>query len=70
VAAEVVNVDAFSAHADAGELIHWMRDIRIPPGKLFLTHGEPSASSALKDRIKSELGWNSEVAEDMQEVLL
>ena len=44
--------------------------IRIPPGKLFLTHGEPSASSALKDRIKSELGWNSEVAEDMQEVLL
>lgn len=70
VAAEVVNVDAFSAHADAGELIHWMKGLKTTPGKMFLTHGEPSASSALKDRIKSELGWNSEIAEDMQEVLL
>lgn len=70
VAAEVVNVDAFSAHADAGELIDWMRDIRKPPGQLFLTHGEPSASSALKNRIEEELGWDARIAEDLEEVLL
>lgn len=70
VAAEVVNVDAFSAHADAGELIDWMRDIRKPPGQLFLTHGEPSASSALKNRVKAELGWDARIAEDLEEVLL
>lgn len=70
VAAEVVNVDAFSAHADAGELIHWMRRVSNAPGQVFLTHGEPSASSALKDRIKVELGWDAKIAEDLQEVVL
>jgi hypothetical protein len=34
----------------------------------YLVHGEPAASSQLRDLVKKELGWNVQVAAYMQRV--
>jgi len=60
VRAEVVTVDAFSVHADADELVAWMRPAPAPTAA-FLVHGEPSGSAALRDRMATELGWSASV---------
>ncbi|MDO5728439.1 MAG: MBL fold metallo-hydrolase [Actinomycetaceae bacterium] len=58
VRAEVVQDREFSAHADASDLIDWLRDLDREPHTVFLTHGEGRASRALAERITEELGWN------------
>jgi metallo-beta-lactamase family protein len=63
VKAAIRQVPALSAHADADELIAWMKTAPAPPKTLFLTHGEPAAQDAFAARIRSELGWNVHVPE-------
>ena len=63
VRAEVGQLTAFSAHADADELLAWMRQIPAPPRLTLVTHGEPHASDVLRYRIQQELGWNARVPE-------
>jgi metallo-beta-lactamase family protein len=63
VRAEVGQLTAFSAHADADELLAWMRQLGVPPRRTFVTHGEPHASDVLRYRIQHELGWNVRVPE-------
>jgi metallo-beta-lactamase family protein len=63
VRAEVVQLAAASAHADAGELLAWLRSAPRPPHAVFLTHGEPDAADALRKRIERELGWKARVPE-------
>jgi len=57
VRAEVKNLDMLSAHADADEILRWLRGFKQPPCMTFITHGEPVASDALRHRIEEELGW-------------
>jgi metallo-beta-lactamase family protein len=57
VKAEIAQLEASSSHADANELITWIRALPRPPRQTFITHGEPSASDALRFRIEHELGW-------------
>ena len=57
VRAQVSQVEGFSGHADADELMAWMRQLRRPPRQTFVVHGEPAASDALRTRIQDELGW-------------
>ena len=61
VLAEVRSLDTMSAHADADQIIDWMRTAPIPPRQVFLTHGEPAAADTLRARIRHELGWNARV---------
>ncbi|MCI4430022.1 MAG: MBL fold metallo-hydrolase [Burkholderiales bacterium] len=63
VKAEVSHLEGFSGHADANELMDWLRAIDAPPEKTFVVHGEPAAADALRLRIKSELGWPVAVPE-------
>jgi metallo-beta-lactamase family protein len=70
VRAEVVNVDAFSAHADYEELIGWLKNMTKAPSHLYLTHGEPAAAESFKSNIKKYLGWESVIARDLEEVSL
>ncbi|WP_395298219.1 MBL fold metallo-hydrolase RNA specificity domain-containing protein [Kitasatospora hibisci] len=69
VRAEVVNVPAFSAHADAAEIIDWLRGAP-PPSAVYLVHGEPEGSEALRDRIDRELGWTAVVPRSGERVLV
>jgi metallo-beta-lactamase family protein len=54
VRAEIVEVEAFSVHADASELIGWLKSSRTKPMQVFVNHGEPEASRALANRIREE----------------
>jgi metallo-beta-lactamase family protein len=58
IRAEVAMLDDFSAHADAGEIVDWLRHFKSPPKATFITHGEPPAADALRQRIERELRWN------------
>jgi metallo-beta-lactamase family protein len=57
VAAEVVNLRQFSAHAGKSELIRWLTGLPAPPRQTYLVHGEPAASAALKFTIESNFRW-------------
>jgi metallo-beta-lactamase family protein len=61
VRAEVSHLEGFSGHADADELMDWMRQIRRPPRHTFVVHGEPVATDTLRFRIGNELGWAASV---------
>jgi metallo-beta-lactamase family protein len=66
IRAEIETVDQFSDHADTPELLEWLRTFTHQPATTYLVHGEPSASSLLRDTMTKELGWNVQVAEWMQ----
>ncbi len=70
VRAEVVKMDGLSAHADASEILQWLGNFQTPPRKVFITHGEPEAADALRQRIGGETGWTCEVPEYLQKVQL
>ena len=57
VRAQVSQLEGFSGHADADELMAWLRGLRRPPRQTYVVHGEPDASDALRLRIQDELGW-------------
>jgi metallo-beta-lactamase family protein len=63
VRAEIANLEMLSAHADANEILAWLRNFKSPPRKTFVTHGEPSAADALRKRVEQELHWSCQVPE-------
>lgn len=63
VRAVVKQLHALSAHADADGLVAWLRTAPRPPKTVFLTHGEPEAQDALKERIECELGFSVRIPE-------
>lgn len=70
VRAQVSNLEFLSAHADTDEILRWLRGFKAAPRMTFITHGEPSASDALRHRIEEELGWPCLVPADGQKVEL
>ena len=70
VRAEVAQLTGLSAHADADEILAWLRGFTTIPKTTFITHGEPAASDALRLRIERELGWPCVVPEHLQTVEL
>lgn len=70
VRAEVKNLPMLSAHADAEEILRWLRNFRRPPRMTFVTHGEPTASDVLRRRIQDELGWQATVPEHLEKANL
>jgi metallo-beta-lactamase family protein len=61
VNAEIVSLPGMSAHADAGQIIDWLKTAKRPPQHVYITHGEQDASDALRRRIQRELGWHASV---------
>ena len=61
VNAEVVTLDSLSAHADADELLTWLRSTPSRPSAVSVVHGEASAADRLRSRIEHELGWAARV---------
>jgi metallo-beta-lactamase family protein len=68
IRAQVAAFEQFSDHADPPELLEWLRTFAREPEATYLVHGEPDASSALRDLIIKELKWNVNVAEWMEKV--
>jgi metallo-beta-lactamase family protein len=70
IRAEVASLDNLSAHADAGEILQWMRGFDAAPKQTFVTHGEPAAADAMRARIERELGWACRVPDYLETVEL
>lgn len=61
VRAEVMSLPGMSAHADAAQLVQWLATAPQAPQQVFITHGEPGAADALRQRIERELHWPASV---------
>ena len=48
-----------SAHADYAEILAWLRNFRVPPRKVFITHGEPAAAESMRQHIVDTFGWQA-----------
>ena len=63
VNAEVVQLESASAHADANQLLQWLRGMPQPPNQVYVVHGDAGPSDELRKRIAHELGWRALVPE-------
>jgi len=70
IRAQVAALEQFSDHADPPELLEWLRTFRNQPATTYLVHGEPDASSQLRDVMTKELGWNVQAAQYLEKVEL
>ncbi len=70
IRAEIAVLEQFSDHADTPELLEWLHTFTEKPATTYLVHGEPSASSLLREALIKELGWNVQVAEWMEKVIV
>ncbi|MFZ1916497.1 MAG: MBL fold metallo-hydrolase [Terriglobales bacterium] len=68
IRAQVAALEQFSDHADPPEMLEWLRTFKGTPAVTYLVHGEPQASSQLRDLMKKELRWNVQIAEYMERV--
>ena len=68
VKANIAKINGMSSHADAGEIIRWLRTFPRAPKITYLVHGEPVPQEALRARITKELGWPVEIPAHGQKV--
>jgi metallo-beta-lactamase family protein len=69
VRAEVLDLGAFSVHADRSELLRWVAS-GGRPGTVFVVHGEPEAAASLHGALETKLGLTAAVARDGERVRL
>jgi len=54
VRAQIREISSFSGHADRTELLGWVSHFEKKPKKIFLNHGEPKSSEALRIEIEEK----------------
>jgi len=62
VAAEIIEMGQFSAHAGKSELLRWLTGLQSKPKQVWMTHGEPSAAQALQQAVTEKFVWKAAVA--------
>lgn len=70
VRAQILALESFSRHADAGEIMRWLGNFKKPPRLTCVVHGESGASESLAARIHQTLGWKTHVPEFMETLTL
>jgi metallo-beta-lactamase family protein len=68
VAANIERLDSMSAHADAGEILRWLKNFTQPPQMTYIVHGEPVAAEGLEQRVRGELKWSTHIAKYLERV--
>lgn len=63
VHAEIVQLESASAHADATQLLDWLRSSKGRPDQVYVVHGDLEAADTLRGRIEHELHWRAMVPE-------
>lgn len=63
IRAEILQLSMLSAHADANEILRWLKTLAKPPRRTFIVHGEPDAAEALRVRVGRDLKWNCDVVD-------
>ncbi|MEA1971198.1 MAG: MBL fold metallo-hydrolase [Thermodesulfobacteriota bacterium] len=70
VAAKVSTIGGFSAHADQKGLLEWAGHFAGSHPRVFVTHGEPTASEALAAKLKKELNLEAYVPRMRESLIL
>jgi metallo-beta-lactamase family protein len=70
VRAKVSVLDGFSAHADQGEILRWLKTFPKAPKTTYIVHGEAAGANGLAELIREQLKWNVEIAKFQQKVSL
>ena len=70
IRAEVVQLEGYSAHADADAIIRWMRTAPKAPRMTYITHGEPESATAFRGMIEDSLGWRCHVPSHGEVIML
>ncbi len=70
VKAAIAQIHGLSAHADQTSLLRWIGNLKQPPRRVFITHGEEESSETLAGLIRSKLGFEVEVPNYQDEVKL
>lgn len=68
VRAQVAEIPGMSGHADADELVRWLRGMPVPPQRTYVVHGEPAAATAFAQRVQDELKFPAQVAGHLERV--
>ena len=64
------SIQGLSAHAGRDDLLHWLGSFAPAPRRVFVTHGEESASLAFADRLREDLRVDATVPRYLDEVSL
>lgn len=70
IRAQVSMIASLSAHADSHEILQWISPMSKAPQQVFITHGSPEASLALKQKITQQLTWPCLIPHHLQTVSL
>lgn len=57
VKAQIHHIESLSAHGDQADLLDWVSEIKNIPEEVFLIHGEPTATDALRVKIQETYHW-------------
>jgi len=61
VKAHIENIRSMSSHADQAQILDWLSALTNKPKRVFINHGEPKASDALRVKIRDTFGWDIRV---------
>lgn len=70
VEAEIFTIEGYSAHADAQDILNWVKNFKQKPDRIFLNHGEYESQKALADLIKTEIGIEPQIPVLHQEYIV
>ncbi|HEX6569756.1 MAG TPA: MBL fold metallo-hydrolase [Acidimicrobiales bacterium] len=70
VRCEVVDLEAFSVHADQAELLAWLDTATAPPEIVYVVHGEEAPAAMLRDLVAKREGWAAVVPRHGERVRL
>lgn len=70
VRAEVIDLSAFSIHADQVELLEWLGSAERAPDVVHVVHGEARAAATLHDLVEARLDWTCVVPHHAERVRL
>ncbi len=70
VKASIEDIRTMSSHADQGEILDWLSDIKNKPEKVFIVHGEPHAAQVLRVKINDQYGWPCFVPQLLDKIIL
>ncbi|MCL9685478.1 MBL fold metallo-hydrolase RNA specificity domain-containing protein [Legionella maioricensis] len=68
--AEISQLENASAHADYAEMLTWLAHLKKAPRKIFITHGEMEAATALKLKIEQKFNWNCMIPNYLDQEIL
>ncbi len=70
ILARIEKVNGMSAHADRKELLKWLQDMKEPPDKIFVIHGEEHSAASFAEYVHDRMGIETHVAKYQETVEL